>query len=710
MSTLAKPPPLPSRTSSTLSVPPAVPLDKAIETLSSAAAELQEDPVTFTTVLDLHTSTAYNRYTFADQNTFLQSIEELFEKHSELASDIAWDAVPMFLKFASRQVHRESKDAEAQKAVVMRANSLLDYCGNNGNSKEVFLVVAEKIKLLDFRRSGDDSDFEDGEDEEEDEGNEDIASKPRISGVSLSTAKTLLRLQALVQKRMRMKTPSRFLATSLMSLLSMTTKAARSLPIGPLCDVMNLIIEFVASITPTNIESPSDADVPIQIKLIQAFITHGIEAFLTLPADSVTTPGWASAWDKKVRPEKVVPKNLAAGHSHHNHAASVPDDAQTKVAVGEVLVAFLTLSDMVGMDMDMLLKNCLEAKFDPEEEPDETEEPGSPTAPTSAEEIPLSYVGCLLLFAGKLNRKVLKDDDPSELSIRIFPDHATLSSKFLPEGAEGAVVDALVFIGSWIIRRSNKDGDLSELGKIPSKDDDFFLYLQKYSALSAQSSEPDLRALCFLHATTILHLNPREDLRLAFVKDTLEHCPFESLKAAIIGYLKDETLAALKEKASNSNKSSIFLSPIIVDTLLLELFPDYEEEFLKSPVQDAWVHFNESYSTISATANFYYLLWANDDLRNDLGVMNPQWITEIQRRWVDVIKKSVEKFKKVGKEGGVDAGLSVCVTLPQSKFRCCRKLTIDSVLQKEIQDSAMDLEMLSYLLDRLDEIRQQKSS
>ncbi|KAK6359706.1 hypothetical protein TWF696_000848 [Orbilia brochopaga] len=676
-----RPPPLPSRTSSTLSLREVVPVDKAIENLTAAAAELSvQDHVTFSTLLDMHTSTAYNSYSFADQNKLLQGLEVLLSENSDLAADIAWDAIPILLKFAARQVDRESEDAEEQKAVVVRANLLLDFCASHGNSKEAFLVITGKIKTLDFRRA----DEEDSDDEDEDE--EPEAVTQRVSPAALSAAKVLLRLLTTVQMRLKMRTPSRFLATSLMSLLSMTTKASKSLPVGPLCDVMEQIIAFVASLTPKKegLEA-MDPDVPIQTKLIQAFITHGLEAFLTLPADNATVIGWSSAWDKRVRPEKVVPKGLTAEHNHGDKTPTQPDFTQTKVAVGEILVAFLSLSDSVDMDIETLLQTCLNAKE--EEELEEFEEPGSPTAPTSAEEIPLSYVGSLLLFAAKLSRKVLNDKDMSPLNIKIFPEHEILTQKFLHEGAEGAVIDAMVFIGSWITRHGEKDGDVSELGVIPSKDDAFFLYLQQYSALSATVSEPDLRALSFLHVTTMLHLNPREELRLAFIKDTLEHCPFEALKAAIIGYLKDEILAALKDKSSGANQESIFLSPIIFDSLLLNLFPDYEDELLKKPVREGWTRFNEAYSTISTTANLYYLLWANDDLRNYLGVTRPDWTAEIQRRWVDVVRKAITAFKTAGKgEGSAEADL-----------------------KKEIQDSSVDLDMLSYLLDRLDEIRQQKS-
>lgn len=242
------------------------------------------------------------------------------------------------MKFAARPVDRDGPEAEDQKAVVVRANLLLDLCANTGNSKEVFLVVVGKLQVLDFRRTEE----EDSDDENED-GDDEPEPAQRVSQASLSSAKILLRLLALVQKRIRMKTPSRFLTSSLMSLLSMTTKASKQLPAGPLCDIVTQIVEFVASVTPSSTDSSADEDIAIQVKLIQAFITHGIEAFLTLPPDNATVAWWSSAWDHKVRPEKVVPK----GHGDHGHggAAALPDDTASRVAVGEVLVALLVSAE-----------------------------------------------------------------------------------------------------------------------------------------------------------------------------------------------------------------------------------------------------------------------------------------------------------------------------------------------------------------------------
>lgn len=114
---------------------------------------------------------------------------------------------------------------------------------------------------------------------------------------------------------------------------------------------------------------------------------------------------------------------------------------------------------------------------EPEDEADGSE-PGSPKPPTSAEEIPLSYVGSILLLAGKLNRKSLKSEDLSSVSIKIFPEHAILTNKYLPEDAPPAIIDALVFIGGWILRHNNKEGDVAELGPIPNQEEEFFLYIQ----------------------------------------------------------------------------------------------------------------------------------------------------------------------------------------------------------------------------------------
>jgi hypothetical protein len=223
---------------------------------------------------------------------------------------VAWDVIPLLLPFAVPQEpqSKEAEDAEST-AVIKQANDMLDYLASNGNSKEVFLVVTGKIQSLDFRRPHDESDDEDEDDFDDEEDDEVPERDHKLSPAAFASAKVLLRLLSIIQKRIKTKKPSNFLTTSLLSLVSLITKASRSLPLSQLCEVIDLSIQFVETVIPK--EDTSDSaiaeDRPIQIKLIQAFITHSLESFLTLAKGHTTTLWWSAEWDEHIRPEKTVP-------------------------------------------------------------------------------------------------------------------------------------------------------------------------------------------------------------------------------------------------------------------------------------------------------------------------------------------------------------------------------------------------------------------
>lgn len=66
--------------------------------------------------------------------------------------------------------------------------------------------------------------------------------------------------------------------------------------------------------------------------------------------------------------------------------------------------------------------------------------------------------------------------------------------------------------------------------------------LQRLSLLSANTPSSTLRYQAHLLTSGLLHHHPDPAARMAFIKDTLENCPYETLKASAVGWLKDEIL------------------------------------------------------------------------------------------------------------------------------------------------------------------------
>lgn len=250
-------------------------------------------------------------------------------------------------------------------------------------------------------------------------------------------------------------------------------------------------------------------------------------------------------------------------------------------------------------------------------------------APASADEVPLSKVGSLFLLAERLTRTPVS-------SIEIFPSHEKVSRNFLALAsvqAQPPVVDAVLSLGAFALYQGGG------LGDIPSELEDFLMYLQTFAAISATATSPEARFLAHHHVTTVLGKHPDEAVRLAYIKDTLEHCPFESLKERVVVILKDEIIHATTESSS-----SIFSSPVVLEELFPVLFPDVGDLFSGSDQQNLSV-FKNHYPRLVATVNFYYCLLKSPAAQSHLGVCNKEHADRVENRFLQPLAKAIEGFK-----------------------------------------------------------------
>ena len=132
-------------------------------------------------------------------------------------------------------------------------------------------------------------------------------------------------------------------------------------------------------------------------------------------------------------------------------------------------------------------------------------------------------------------------------------------------------------------------------------------------------------------------------MRLAYIKDTLEHCPFETLKAAVVGILKDEILSASLSTPPKLN--SIFASPVCLEELFDVLFPEVEI----GDVDD----FRNYYPTLVATANLYYFLVLSPVCREKLGV-GKEFSERVEGKFLTPAKKALEGISLEGEEMEAD--------------------------------------------------------
>ncbi|RPA99918.1 hypothetical protein L873DRAFT_1827853 [Choiromyces venosus 120613-1] len=594
-----------------------VTLDKAINAIKTAADEIPPDDfISYSTILDVHLSYAHDAFSSDEQLKLLEALGEILETHADLAREISWDLISVLLPFLE----------SSSPATIQLTESHIAFAAAKGNPRE-------------------------GEDEE--------VREARDKSRKETTGNALRKFHALLSA-----------LSILTTLLGVFTKAVQWLDRQDVDGVLRGLLEFAELVKPTllisrkqsivrgerpplpprttaNNMNPSPAPVStdgsepanepegdspettLQARLLQSFLSHVLELYL-LRTRNITgrglVVGWAGQYDSEV---------VRKGKSKVPGGITAIDDERAERAVQRDVKALAEdiegLCEVLGLKTDELMKIC-ENHEEPESPTYEDHE--DPAPPSSAEDIPLSKTGALFLLAQRLTHYPLS-------SLSIFPNHSDVSRNFLVDGSgrhQPAVVDAVLFLGALALHQGGGLGSAPEL-------DDFLLYLQTFAAISATSSSPQARFLAHYHVSTCISKHPDEAVRLAYIKDTLEHCPFETLKAAVAGILKDEILSATSSASLESK--SIFASPLCLEELFDVLFPEVEI----SDVDD----FKNYYPTLVATANLYYFLVLSPVCREKLGTGKMDLAERIEGKFLTPVAKALEGITP--EDGGMEADI-----------------------------------------------------
>lgn len=216
---------------------------------------------------------------------------------------------------------------------------------------------------------------------------------------------------------------------------------------------------------------------------------------------------------------------------------------------------------------------------------------------------------------------VLFDAPASLPPLLLVPDFAAMLGSSLGDAATGSIgaepeplVDAVLFLGFYVL---NHDRTMTS-----DNDDAYNNILQRLSLLSANLPSPVLRYNAHLLTSSILHLHPEDNFRLAFIRDTLEHCPFENLRASAVGLLKDELLTADKKPRGKEPDSqpSIFATPAALETLSPFLFPNFDALTEGQSTMDRYTTFQAHQPFFLAVMNLLYLLLSSPSLAVNMGL------------------------------------------------------------------------------------------
>lgn len=557
-------------------------------------------------------------------------LESLLLNDAELTVNIGWDLVHLLLPFLP--------GSYGCLLTVARA----------GNPREVVLKVTECLRALQV-----DDASEDTSEDEDGDGTSKITDSHTEDVKVLEVAQfdVLLSMLSILHPRIKTKTPSRFLATSLEAIVATLSRATFSVDA-----LTTFVLRFLedlkrqqAPVLPRRLTQPSTAseyessaasDVELEERLVQAFLTHVTEIYMRSLSAPEDVPGlaWASRVDEKVRPARLVPgRRLLSASFEETPIFKMRVDTVKRIE-----------SLLYGLGSKELLHTALQAPQPITKETDDVEEIDLPDVPN---DIPLSANGSLLLLADRTCRAIIEGTDEPLSRLKIFPDHARIVDNFLGENAVNAIqvgpaetealVDAIVVLG-------RNAFDMRHIGQ-PEDDDTFNRYLQLLSMLSADSRSPSLRYQAHMLVTNVLHSHPSDSVRLYFIRDTLEHCPYENLKVSAVGWLKEETLEACstETRAAAQSQTAIFATRVALDTTAAFLFPDLTDKIIAPDELDTWVEFKANLSFYMSVLNFYYLVLSAPQIRGRLQIAGLHEEHNVDSHYVWPLRESCKVFAEL---------------------------------------------------------------
>ncbi|MCJ1478878.1 hypothetical protein MMC13_007562 [Lambiella insularis] len=563
-----------------------------------------------------------------------------------LTANIGWDLVHLLVPF------------------LPASRLCLDDIARLGNPREVILRVSELLERgKEVNGGGEESTGSEGEDDEVGQRYVEVRddSSSTETGPTVKAVvhfQTLISMISVLHPRIQTQRPSRFLVTSLQAILPAYGRVASS---GL---ATTAVLEFIASLLLTSRPAlpPRAGDVVLgraqsqrsaadpegqpgalateedglQVRLLRSFVTHVAEVYFeSLPLiGDASGMAWTERFEEKIHPGRIVPfrKSITARFAESRDLGERDDVAQ------KLLQCALA---KLGMRLDQVI---WVATHSVNELPQRANDDSANFSPS---EFPPSPRGMLYLLATATASRYLHGSTTAESAVDINM-HMKLVKFSIGDEFMGSVgleplslIDAVLLIG----RASLLDDD-NDIGT--SSSENFHQYLQRMSLLSANIPSSSLRFQCHIFTSAALHAHPSDQVRYNFIRDTLEHCPFDNLKVSAIGWLKDEIVTALAienkqlseceevtqataKKASEAAKASLFARPTALRALASYLFPrvsvgeDMESLCSKMPF-------------FLAALNFYYLLRVSRVIRDRLETDEMSEVCDIENQFINPLQ------------------------------------------------------------------------
>ena len=545
----------------------------------------ETDYITYLTLIEYNLTTEH-----------LESLHQILQDLT-LTKNIGWDLVHILLPFlpASAQCLQDVARLGNPREVILKVTELLQTLGES--------IIAEEEEGSDDVPSEIEQDHHlasRSQSSTEDEKRSNFSLQSSKHASSLPQYVTLLNMLSILHPRITTKYPSRFLSTSLQTVLPVysqlaavpeATSAVLSLtktisriqrpPLPPRKSntLFSTIKDLEAEADPESLNGTSDpGEMALSNRLLQAFVTHVLEEYMNAlrSGDDVPALAWTSRLQEKLQPDKVIPgRKTFREIFDESKILQERDEVTTLVTVSSVnskyteyMLNYQSLAQDLHLDSAELLSVVMKPEAAVNKDNDDL--------PSSAADVPLSHTGSLYLLSATIAVYALNDTMLSIPNLSIFPHHTAILDRCINLSLPGtismqseALIDSILFIGCFAVSKK-------KIGS-PSNDAEFKSYLYQLSMISTDTPSPTLRYHAHYLLTTILQSHPSESLRLNFIREILEQSEYENLKVSAVGWFKDEVLALRNESAdSDSRQTSLYTE---FTALMPLLFPNIPHQF-----------------------------------------------------------------------------------------------------------------------------------
>lgn len=547
----------------------------------------------------------------------LPTLNEILQD-AQLTQDIGWDLVEMLV-------------------AVPGSEACLETVARLGNPREVIIKVLEVLEGLP-------DSYEDDIDEQED------SEEQAIGSVSTNAAAThqfitLLGMLAILHKRIRTKYPSRFLGTTLRTVLSAYRPSSPDMT----ASAINLVHSLAPSKRPplpsrqssVNVANPErDGDAErnapdpeaeptedpdegaLQQRLLLAFVTCVLEGFVNADVGGME---WAPRLLEHYRPGRTVPGRKTVLEKFKEEPGKLARDT----IVGQ----------LVALAKDLGLSNCTPSFLQDICSGSARRDPlGDIDSISTAADVGLSTGGSICILAYWMFSSAVFGATNSALdSITVFPQHAGIMKTLLEDNPQDRILrapgtaDAALAVGWYLLNGGKTLGDAGVGGFMPYHHL-VTLVAVYHPALAVRNAASSLAGL-------VLHADPEEDDRSFILEDLLENCIFPSLKSCAVTWLQEEIVAATENKTT----SGAFSSSEPIERLQYTLFPNLEHlpEMDDAALLDYWAQ-NAPF-VLQAAAFAFFLLRSSDRA----GVVPSGMDAAVEERWARPLQAAAARLKKI---------------------------------------------------------------